>query len=70
MPDKVEADSFGAKVQKFRLKAGLTRAGLAKLAGRSTEAIWMLETGLIKNPKRDTIMAIAKALEIQAAELL
>lgn len=70
MPDKVEPDSIGARVKELRTKAGFSRAKLGKLAGRSTEAIWMLENGKIKNPKLDTIMAIAKALKIPAAALL
>lgn len=53
-----------------RLEAALTQEELAKKSGISRVTIALLETGNLTTAKSSTILALAKALNIDVGELL
>lgn len=61
--------TVGALVKKMRLKANLTQLDLGKLAGRSKQAISLIEKGQV-NPSIDTLCRLAVALKVRPVELL
>ena len=60
---------FSEKLQLIRKNKGLTQEELAKASGVSMCAINFIETGK-KNPRPNTLIKIAKVLEVEADELL
>lgn len=60
----MEPKSFGELLKKHRLDAGLTREELAERARLSVKTISALEQGSRQKPYRDTIGALADALEL------
>lgn len=59
---------FGRNVRKYRLRAGLTQEGLAYAIGKAPSQIGRIERGEV-NPGLDTIIAIAKGLNIPPGKL-
>lgn len=59
---------IGERIKAFR--GDMARAELARKTGLSTDYLWKLEKGLIKNPTIDTLRKIAKALGVEAADLI
>lgn len=55
---------------KIRKERGLTQEGLARKANISYHTVIKLESGGIKNPKIETVIKLAKALEISIDELI
>jgi predicted ATPase/transcriptional regulator with XRE-family HTH domain len=55
---------FGTLLRQFRLDAGLTQQQLAERAKLSVEAIGMLERGVRTRPYRETVLLLARALEL------
>jgi transcriptional regulator with XRE-family HTH domain len=55
---------------KLRKEQGLTQEGLARKANISYHTIIKLESGRIRNPKADTILRLADALNISTDKLL
>jgi len=55
---------------KLRKEKKLTQEGLARKANISYHTLIKLESGGIKNPKAETLMKLAEALEISVDELL
>lgn len=58
------------KLAKLRKEKGLTQEGLARKANISYHTVIKLESGGIKNPKADTILRLAQALDITTDKLL
>jgi len=55
---------------KLRKEKGLTQEGLARKANISYHTIIKLESGGIRNPKAETILKLAEALDITTDRLL
>ena len=55
----------GDRIKKARLAAGLTQSQLAEKIGVKFSAIHKYETGMVKNLKRETIAALAEALDVK-----
>ena len=60
---------FGANLRLHRQNAGLSQEALAHLAGLDRTFISSVERGM-RNISLDNIMKLAKALKIEAAELM
>ena len=60
----------GDRIRKARLAAGLTQKELAEKIGVKFSAIHKYETGMIKNLKRETIAALAEALDVKPSWLM
>jgi transcriptional regulator with XRE-family HTH domain len=54
--------AFGRRLQILRTRKGLTRDQHGGLIGRSGSWVKGVETGRLKTPKPDTILALAEAL--------
>ena len=54
---------------KLRKEKGLTQEGLARKANISYHTLIKLESGGIKNPKIETVIKLAEALEISMDKL-
>ena len=63
-------ETLKARFKRLREAKGLTKYRLAKLAGISQTYIYRIEQGEIKNPRRDTLQALAQGLNITLAYLL
>ena len=63
------ADKFSVNLKSERLRRKLSQEALAAKAGLSVSYISMLERGQM-NPSLRTILSIAAALEVPAAELV
>lgn len=59
-----EAGRFGALLQHYRRRAGLTQAQLADFSTISVRAIRDLEVGRARRPRRDTVRLLAEALRL------
>lgn len=57
-------------LSKLRKEKGLTQEGLARKANISYHTIIKLESGGIKNPKIDTVMKLANALNKKIEDLI
>ena len=57
-------------LSKLRKNKGLTQEGLARKANISYHTIIKLESWGIKNPKADTILKLAEALNVTTDKLL
>jgi predicted ATPase/DNA-binding XRE family transcriptional regulator len=55
---------FGALLRQFRLDAGMTQQTLAERANLSVEAVSTLERGTRTRPYRETVVLLARALEL------
>ncbi len=55
---------FGALLQEFRRRAGMTQSQLAGLSTVSVRAIRDLELGRAQRPRRDTVRLLAEALRL------
>lgn len=62
-------ERFGARLRARREALGLTQAKLAEHAGVTSNYVGVMERGL-KLPTIDTLVKVAKALEVSPAELL
>lgn len=67
---RVALESLAARLKAFREGKGLTKYRLAKLCGISETYLYRLELGEIKNPRRDTLQALASGLGITLAQLI
>lgn len=63
-------ETLAARLKAFRESKSLTKYRLAKLSGISQTYIYRLELGEIKNPRRDTLQALARGLNITIAQLV
>ena len=60
----------GERIREARLRAGLTQKELADKVGVKFSAIHKYETGMIVNLKRETIAALAEALDVKPSWLM
>lgn len=63
-----ESVRAGELIRRGRQRIGLTQRELAQLAGLSTAAIRDLEQGRTRRPRRESLLAIATALDLDGAE--
>lgn len=54
----------------LRKKKGLTQEGLARKADISFHTLVKIENGGIKNPRIETVMKLAKALNVKVDDLV
>ena len=66
----LSTETLAARLKSVREAKGLTKYRLAKLARVSQTYIYRLEKGEIRNPRRDTLQALSRGLNISLAELL
>ena len=57
-------------IKELRQKQGLSQNALAKTAGISQGVLSYIESGRTKNPRIDTLAAIAKALGVPIEKLM
>lgn len=62
------ASTFGGLLREFRARAGLSQSDLAEKANISEAAVGALERGTRKAPYRNTVLLLARALELTAQE--
>src|SRR4051794_40665005 len=62
-----EAEAFGARLRRHRLRAGLTQEGLAERAGLSPRGVIHLERGT-RRPYPDTVQRLVSALGLAPEE--
>ncbi len=55
---------------KLRKEKGFTQEGLARKADISFHTLVKIESGGIKNPRIETVMKLAKALEVKIDDLV
>ena len=60
----------GARIKQARLAAGLTQKELADKVGVKFSAIHKYESGMVVNLKRETVAALARALDVTESWLL
>src|SRR5215475_15078301 len=63
-------EHIGARVRRIRLWRGMTQTQVAGLAGWSTSAVSMLETGATGLDSRTRLAQLADALRVSPAELV
>ena len=65
--DTAQRETFGAVLKRHRRAAGLSQEQLAERAGMTGQAIGTLERGFRRSPYRDTVRALARALDLDPA---
>lgn len=63
-------ETTGSRIRDARKALGMTQAELAEKIGVKYSAIHKYETGLVVNLKRETISALANALDVSPAWLM
>ncbi|MFF2951191.1 BTAD domain-containing putative transcriptional regulator [Kitasatospora sp. NPDC057965] len=63
------SEAFGARLQAFRRRAGLSQQTAAARAGVSTRALRDLEHGRVRRPRAGTLRQLAEALRLTDGEL-
>jgi transcriptional regulator with XRE-family HTH domain len=66
---RIAAESFGKQVARHRAKAGITQEELGHLSSVHRTEIGLLENGH-RQPRLDTIIKIAGALDVDPCELI
>ena len=66
----VEKSSIARKVKEFRESKGLSQQELAVKAGLSISEVAQIEQGKKADLRMSTVIALAKALEIDVGQLL
>ncbi len=61
---------FGARLAELRHRAGLSWAELGRRSGLTPEGVSLIERGKRTNPALSTILALARALDVEPAALL
>ncbi|MFB7590347.1 BTAD domain-containing putative transcriptional regulator [Streptomyces sp. NPDC056169] len=64
-----EAGPFGARLQSFRRRAGLSQEVAAARAGISTRALRDIERGRVRRPQSRTLQRLAEALGLTVGEM-
>ncbi len=65
---KLPTDHFGDQLRRRRLEAGLSQEALAERSGLSARGISDLERGVNRSPQRETLLRLADALALPAAD--
>ena len=63
-------ETIGQRIKRIREEKGLTKYRLSKRSGISETYIYHLEAGHIKSPRGDTLVKLAKGLEVSVLVLL
>jgi len=63
-------ETLAHRLRTLREGKGLTKYRLAKISGVSQTYIYRIEKGEIRNPRRDTLQALARGLGITVAQLV
>lgn len=58
------------KIAEYRKANGLTQAEFAELGGLTREAVQAIENGRVENPGLETLLGIARAMNIGIDELV
>ena len=61
---------IGDNIKKFRKKKELTQDGLARKADIPYTTLTKLESNVVKKPSVQTVVKIAKALDVSVEELI
>ncbi|PIX91977.1 hypothetical protein CO134_02010 [Candidatus Kuenenbacteria bacterium CG_4_9_14_3_um_filter_39_14] len=69
MSSNKNLSTLAKNIRKLREKKNISQDKLSKLAGIAHNTIIKIETGLIKNPKIETVQKIADAFGISLDEL-
>jgi len=69
MSSNKNLSTLAKNIRKLRGKKNISQDKLSKLAGIAHNTIIKIETGLIKNPKIETVQNIADAFGISLDEL-
>lgn len=69
MSSNKDLSKLAKNIRKLREKKNLSQDKLSKLANIAHNTIIKIETGLIKNPKIETVQNIADALGVSLDEL-
>ena len=62
--------TIGDRLRAARRRRGWSQTELARRSKISQSTIWRIENGVIPQPKMDVVIALAKALEVDLAELV
>lgn len=62
-------EPMGERLKRLRESRGLTKYRLSKITGIGENYLSHLEKGNISNPRRDTLLALAKGLDMSLSEL-
>lgn len=60
---------MGYKIREYREKKGLTQDELASRSGVGRVTISLIETGVTRNVSSQTLLKLAKALDVKVDEL-
>jgi len=69
MSSNKDLSTLAKNIRKLREKKNISQDKLSKLAGIAHNTIIKIETGLIKNPKIETVQNIADAFGVSLDEL-
>jgi transcriptional regulator with XRE-family HTH domain len=69
MSSNKNLSTLAKNIRKLREKKNISQDKLSKLAGIAHNTIIKIETGLIKNPKIETVQNIADAFGVSLDEL-
>ena len=69
MSSNKDLSTLAKNIRKLRKKRNLSQDKLSKLANMSHNTIIKIESGLIKNPKIETVQNIADAFGVSLDEL-
>ena len=61
---------LGQKIREYRKAVNLTQEEFAELAGMTRASVEAIENGRIENPGMESLIGIAKAMEITLDELV
>lgn len=70
MSSQNNSETIGDKIKKFRNKQVLTQDELARKSDLPYTTLTKIETNVIKNPSIQTVMKIAKGLDITLDDLM
>ncbi len=70
MPTMAVVEVDGEKLRRLRERRLLSRPELAEMVGMDPDHIGRIERGVTRSPRMANIRALAKALEVDAAEFL
>lgn len=70
MSSQNNSETIGGKIKKFRNKQVLTQDELARKSDLPYTTLTKIETNVIKNPSIQTVMKIAKGLDITLDDLM
>lgn len=70
LPPLTEAETFGVRLRRMRMRRGLTQAELAFRAGTTAPYVSQLESGVREEPGGRVLLGFADALKVSVDWLL